>query len=54
MTQFKTHSVHIISNINRTELNEKDSLNISVNVTVVPFKNFALLNSRVGAGAGVA
>jgi hypothetical protein len=41
-----THSVHIFSNINRTELYEQDSFNLWLN-----FKNFALLYSRVGAGA---
>jgi hypothetical protein len=45
-----THTVHIFSNKNRTESYEHDSLNMSLNF-VVPFKNFSLLYSRIGAGA---
>jgi hypothetical protein len=52
MTQNVTvyHSVHIFTNTNRTESNEQDSFNMCLNL--VHFKNFALLYSRVGAGAG--
>jgi hypothetical protein len=37
--------------INRTDSNEKDSFDIK---TLVPFKNFALQYSWVGAAAGAA
>jgi hypothetical protein len=47
-----THSVHIFSNIDRTESYEQDSFNICLNFS--SFKNFALLYSRVGARAGAA
>jgi hypothetical protein len=52
MEQFKTHSVHIFSNLNHTESIEKDSFILCLNFSVVPYKNFALLYSRVSAGAG--
>jgi hypothetical protein len=52
MLQFITHSVHIFSNIDRTESNEQDSFNMCL--TLVHFENFALPYSRVGAGAGAA
>jgi hypothetical protein len=38
------------SNKNRTESDEQNSFNTCI--TFVRFKNFALLYSRVGAGAG--
>jgi hypothetical protein len=49
MTHLITNSINIFSNINRTESNEKENFNMCVNFSL--FKNFALLYSRVGAGA---
>jgi hypothetical protein len=46
-----THSVHIFSNRNSTESNEKDTGSFNMCLTLVHFKNFALPYSRVGAGA---
>jgi hypothetical protein len=44
-----THPVYFFSNLNRTESNEQNSFNMCLNLD--HFKNFALLFSRVGAGA---
>jgi hypothetical protein len=52
MYQIIAHSVHNFININRTESNAQDSFNICFNFS--SFSNFALLYSRVGAGAGAA
>jgi hypothetical protein len=46
MYNFITHSVHIFSDINH--MNKIVSMCVQ---TLVRFKNFALLYSRVGAGA---
>jgi hypothetical protein len=48
MNQLITHSVHICSNINRIESNEKDSFSTCVQ-NLVPLENFALLYNRAGA-----
>jgi hypothetical protein len=55
MKQFITHSVHIFSkinrNINRTESNDKDCFNMSLNISF--FKTFAFLYRRALAGAAL-
>jgi hypothetical protein len=49
--QFITHSVHIFSNKNRTVQNHMNKIVSACVLTLVRFKNFALLYSRVGAAA---
>jgi hypothetical protein len=47
-----THSVHIFSNIDRTESYGQDSFNMCLNFSSL--KKFGSLYCRVGAGVGAA